>query len=99
MGIFAKPMAGAREGGASGFFSGLGKGLLGVCVCVCVCVCVRACVCVCVCVCIVGLAKAEWASYVFTMLPSRSLLLPSRSLLLNGRTTYSQKFSLQGLYI
>eukprot|EP00960_Hanusia_phi_P051532 760853-Hanusia_phi.AAC.10 len=29
MGIFAKPMAGAREGGASGFFSGLGKGLLG----------------------------------------------------------------------
>lgn len=29
MGIFAKPMAGAREAGASGFFSGLGKGLLG----------------------------------------------------------------------
>jgi len=29
MGIFAKPLAGAREGGASGFFSGLGKGLLG----------------------------------------------------------------------
>ena len=29
MGIFAKPMAGAREAGASGFLSGLGKGLLG----------------------------------------------------------------------
>jgi hypothetical protein len=49
MGIFAKPMAGAREGGATGFFSGLGKGLLGiiVCMCVCVCACVRVCVCVC----------------------------------------------------
>mmetsp|Transcript_45817 Transcript_45817/g.71794 ORF Transcript_45817/g.71794 Transcript_45817/m.71794 type:complete len:623 (-) Transcript_45817:24-1892(-) len=29
MGIFAKPLAGAREGGATGFLSGLGKGLLG----------------------------------------------------------------------
>jgi len=29
MGIFAKPMAGAREGGTAGFFSGLGKGILG----------------------------------------------------------------------